>query len=68
MFDILQPGCHGVIEDPYSISLDELRAAFDYILSVSDELFEEQAMKEMEEQEQVDYTNEFVNTKERDEL
>lgn len=63
MFDILQPGCHGVIEDPYSVSLDKLRAAFDYILSVSDELFEEQAMKEMEEQ--VDYTNEF---KERDEL
>lgn len=63
MFDILQPGCHGVIEDPYSISLDKLRAAFDYILSVSDELFEEQAMKEME----VDYTK-FNDIKERDEL
>lgn len=65
MFDILQPGCHGIIEDPYSISLDKLRTAFDYILSVSDELFKEQAMKEMEEQEQVDDTNE---SKERDEL
>ena len=65
MFDILQPGCHGIIEDPYSISLDKLRTAFDYILSVSDELFKEQAMKEMEEQEQVDDTNEC---KERDEL
>ena len=64
MFDILQPGCHGVIEDPYSISLDKLRTAFDYILSVSDELFKEQAMKEME-QEQEDDTNE---SKERDEL
>ena len=66
MFDILQPGCQGVIEDPYSISLDKLRAAFDYILSVSDELFEEQAMKEMEEQ--TDYTDEFITTKDRDEL
>ena len=64
MFDILQPGCHGVIEDPHSISLDKLRAAFDYILSVSDKLFEEQAMKD----EQADYTNEFITTKERDEL
>ena len=64
MFDILQPGCHGIIEDPYSISLDKLRTAFDYILSVSDELFKEQAMKEME-QEQEDDTNE---SKERDEL
>ena len=64
MFDILQPGCHGVIEDPYSISLDKLRAAFDYILSVSDNLFEEQTMKEMEQK----YTNEFITTKERDEL
>lgn len=66
MFDILQPGCHGVIKDPYSISLDKLRAAFDYILSVSDELFEEQVMKEMEDQ--VDHTKEFTTTKERDEL
>ena len=67
MFDILQPGCHGEIEDPHSISLDKLRAAFDYILSVSDELFEEQAMKEMEEQNPPDYYD-FLATKERDEL
>ena len=46
MFEILEPGCHGVIKDPYSISFDKLRAAFDYILNVSDELYEEQVLKE----------------------
>ena len=31
------------IGDPHSISLDKLHAAFDYILSVSNELFQDQS-------------------------
>ena len=66
MFEILQPENHGVIDDPYSIPLDKLRAAFDYILSVSDELFEEQVIKKMDDQD--DIMDSFVNNGHKDEL
>ena len=46
MFEILQPGCGGIIQDPHSISLDKLRAAFDYILFTGDELYKEQMINE----------------------
>ena len=55
------------IGDPHSISLYKLHAVFDYILSVSDELFQDQSRQweKLKSKTLMDYTNEFIGAKEK---